>query len=142
MKVFGSRIYVICSPELIHNAFRIPKALAFEPFVIESSRRTFNITEEGMKVIGAPPKVEGGENYISAIHQSIYSALAPGPALLEMNSRVLSTMARCLDDMGTHQQPKSLYHWTRDVLTIAASEALYGSKNPVSDNPKLIECLW
>jgi hypothetical protein len=141
MKVLGSRIYVICSPELVHNAFRIPKALAFEPFVIESSRRTFNITEEGMKVIGAPPN-ERGENYISAIHHSMYTALAPGSSLLEMNSRVLSTMARHLDNIGTNDQSKGLYRWTRDVLTVATAEALYGAKNPVSDNPKLIDCLW
>lgn len=142
MKVFSSRIYVICSPELIHNAFRNPKALSFEPFVIESSWRSFNITEKGMKVISAPPKVEGGETYLSAIHQSIFQAMAPGQSLLEMNSRVLTSMARYLDEIGTEEQPKRLYLWTRDVLTIATADTLYGSKNPVSDDNKLIDYLW
>lgn len=94
-----------------------------------------------MKVIRAPPN-EGGENYVGAIHQSMYTALAPGPALLDMNSRVLSTMARYLDDIETKVKPRSLYRWTRDVLTAATAEALYGAKNPISDNPKLIDCLW
>lgn len=95
-----------------------------------------------MKIIRAPPKVEGGENYMAAIHQSMYQAMAPGQSLLEMNSRVLTTMARYLDLIGTEEQPKRLYHWTRDVLTIATADGLYGAKNPVSDNNKLIDCLW
>jgi hypothetical protein len=72
----------------------------------------------------------------------MYTSLAPGPTLLEMNSRVLSTMARYLDDIGTKGQPKKLYHWTRDVLTIATAESLYGPTNPISENNKLIDCLW
>jgi hypothetical protein len=142
MKVFSSRVYVICSPELVHNAFRNPKALSFEPFIIESSRRSFNIKEESMKIIETLPEVEGGENYMSAIHHTMYQAMAPGQSLLEMNSRVLTTMAQYLDQIGTVEQPKRLYRWTRDVLTIAAANALYGAKNPVSDNNKLIDCLW
>jgi hypothetical protein len=142
MKVFSSRIYVICSPELVHNAFRSPKALSFEPFLIESARRTFNIKEKGMKIIKTPPKVEGGENYLSATHQAMYQATAPGASLIEMNSRVLTTIARCLDQIGADEQPKRLYNWTRDALTIASADALYGAKNPVSDNNKLIDCLW
>jgi hypothetical protein len=142
MRVFGSRIYVICAPELVHSAFRIPKVLSFEPFVIESSRRAFNITEEGMKIIEAPPKVEGGENYLSAIHKSMFEAMAPGASLLEMNSRVLATMAQYLDQIGNDEQPMNLYQWVRDVLTIATADALYGPKNPVSDNKKLVDYLW
>lgn len=95
-----------------------------------------------MKVIEAPPEVEGGENYMSAIHQSMVQAMAPGQSLLEMNSRVLTAMARYLDEIGMEKKSKSLYRWTRDVLTIATAEALYGTKNPISDNNKLIDCLW
>jgi hypothetical protein len=142
MKVFSSRIYVICSPELVHNAYRNPKALSFEPFVLESCRRSFDIKEESMKIIEAPPEVEGGENYASATHHTMYQALAPGQSLLEMNSRVLITMAQYLDQIGTDEQPKRLYRWTRDVLTISTANALYGAKNPVSDNNKLIDSLW
>lgn len=72
----------------------------------------------------------------------MYQAMAPGASLLEMNSRVLSTMARYLDQIGADEQTKPLYRWTRDVLTIATADALYGPKNPVSDNNKLIDCLW
>ena len=95
-----------------------------------------------MEVIKAPPKVEGGENYLSAIHQSMLQAMAPGASLLDMNSRVLSTMAEYLDKIGTEGQTINLYRWTRDVLTIATAGALYGSKNPVSDDNKLIDSLW
>jgi hypothetical protein len=95
-----------------------------------------------MKIIETPPEVEGGENYLSVIHHTMHQAMAPGQSLLEMNSRALTTMAQYLDQIGTDEQPKRLYRWTRDVLTIAAANALYGAKNPVSDNNKLIDCLW
>jgi hypothetical protein len=95
-----------------------------------------------MKVIKAPPKIEGGESYLSVVHQSMYQAMAPGTSLLEMNTRVLTSMAHHLDQIGTDEQSMNLYHWTRDVLTIATAGALYGPKNPISDNNKLIDCLW
>ncbi len=95
-----------------------------------------------MKIIEAPPQVEGGDNYLSAIHQSMFQAMAPGASLLEMNSRVLTTMAQYLDQIGTDEQQIGLYRWTRDILTIATASALYGPENPVSDDNKLIDCLW
>jgi hypothetical protein len=95
-----------------------------------------------MKIIAAPPQVEGGENYLSAIHQSMYQAMAPGQSLLEMNSRVLNTMARYLDQIGTDKKTQSLYQWVKDMITLATADALYGAKNPISDDKKLIDCLW
>ncbi len=140
MKIFSSRVYVICAPELVHSAFRIPKSLSFDPFVIESSRRSFNITKEGMKIIAA--ENEEGDYYRAAIHKSMYEALAPGPSLLDMNSRVLSSAARFLNEIGVEEQPKSLFRWTRDSLTLATADAVYGRHNPVEDDPKLIDSLW
>lgn len=140
MKILSSRVYVICAPELVHSAFRIPKSLSFDPFVIESSRRSFAITKEGMDLIRA--EKEDGDYYRAAIHKSMYEALAPGPSLLDMNARVLSSAARFLNTIDAEEQPRSLYRWMRDSLTLATADAIYGRQNPVEDDPKLIDNLW
>lgn len=94
-----------------------------------------------MKIIGARPVVEGEGTYLTALHQSMAAALTPGPALLDMNTRVLSSLTRYIDAIGPKQQPRGLYRWVKDVFTLSIAEAMYGAKNPISDDPKLVDCL-
>lgn len=136
MRVFGSSLYVISSPELIQSVFRNPKAFPFEPMIIESTNRAFDISKEGTKILA-------NMEYIDAIHKFIHETMLPGPALLEMNSRALSTGARLFNSIGNGVEKRiGLYRWIRDCVTLASADALYSHDNPVNDNPKLIDMLW
>jgi hypothetical protein len=136
MRLFGSSLYVISSPELIQSVLRNPKAFPFEPMIIESTNRTFDISNEGTKVIA-------NMEYIDAIHKFVHETMLPGPALLEMNGRALSTEARLINSIGNGDEKRiRLYRWIRDCVTLAAADALYSHDNPVNDNPKLIDMLW
>jgi hypothetical protein len=142
MRILSSRVYVIASPELIHNGFRDTKALSFEPFVIESSKRLFVMSEQTRKIVEVPSTGVGIETYLSLIHDVMAKALAPGPALLQTNARVLASMAQLFDDIGTTEQQISLYRWVRDIITLATAEAFYGPNNPFSNDHSLIDDLW
>jgi hypothetical protein len=136
MRIFGSSMYVISSPELIQSVLRNPKAFPFEPMIIESTNRTFDISNEGSKIVA-------NMDYIDSIHKFVHETMLPGPALLEMNRRALSTEARLINSFGSGVEKRiGLYRWIRDCTTLAAADALYSHDNPVNNNPKLIDMLW
>jgi cytochrome P450 len=141
MKIFSSRVYIISSPDLVQSALRNSKSLAFEPFIIETVGRVFDIEERGMAILRYSDP-NGDNDYMSDIHKSMSASLTPGPALLEMNARALETLAGILNNIGVEEQEKGLYRWIRDSFTEASAEALYGPENPVIWDKSLIQSLW
>ncbi|TVY58901.1 5-beta-cholestane-3-alpha,7-alpha-diol 12-alpha-hydroxylase [Lachnellula cervina] len=152
LRIFSSRIYVICDPALIQAAYRNTKAFDFGTFVVESSERLFGISEAGMKIMrgetapgydlnGPPLNGNNGDSFLNDHHNLMIEILSPGPALRELKSEVLDRVAGSLDDLGRRGKVE-LYEWTRDVLTIASAEAIYGPENPFSSDPKLVNALW
>ncbi|KAF4632345.1 hypothetical protein G7Y89_g5778 [Cudoniella acicularis] len=112
LKIFSSRIYVICDPFLIQAAYRNAKAFDFGSFVVESSERLFDISEQGMKIVRgetAPgydphgPLLNGnnGYSFLNEDHRLMAEALSPGPALLDLNKAVLDRVAGSLNDINT-----------------------------------------
>ncbi|KAH8658719.1 cytochrome P450 [Tricladium varicosporioides] len=153
LRIFSSRIYVICDPSLIQAAYRDAKSFDFGSFVVESSERLFGISEHGMKIIRgetAPgydphgPFLNGnnGYSFLNENHRLMVEALSPGPTLLDLNKAVLDRVAGSLNDIGTGEQKTGLYRWMRNIITIASAEAIYGPNNPFTANDELVDALW
>ena len=152
LRIFSSRIYVICDPSLIQAAYRNTKAFDFGSFVVESSQRAFNIGEQGMKIIRgetAPdydpngPFLNGnnGDSFLNENHRIMVESLSPGTGLSELNRGVLEKVAESLNVIRDGER-FGLYRWIRDVLTLATADALYGAHNPLNDDLSLIDALW
>lgn len=153
LKIFAARIYVICEPSLIQAAYRNTKAFDFTAFVVDSSKRAFNIGEHGMKIIRGEtspdydpkgPFLNGnnGRSYLNENHKLMVEYLGPGKSLLELNKGVLGAVAESLNGFGEDFGKVNLYRWMRDTLTLATSTSLYGPHDPVSADHSLIDSLW
>ncbi|CAD6447684.1 658df175-1cd2-41ff-bbae-f4818510a6a1 [Sclerotinia trifoliorum] len=153
LKIFAARVYVVCEPSLIQAAYRNTKAFDFTTFVVDSSKRAFNIGENGMKIIrgetspdydpkGLPLNGNNGRSYLNENHGLMVEYLGPGESLLELNKGVLGAVAEFLNELGQNPGKLSLYKWMRDTLTLATSASLYGPHDPVSANHRLIDSLW
>ncbi|TGO07540.1 hypothetical protein BTUL_0267g00080 [Botrytis tulipae] len=153
LKIFAARIYVICEPSLIQAAYRNTKAFDFTTFVVDSSKRAFNIGEHGMKIIRGEtspdydpkgPFLNGnnGISYLNENHGLMVEYLGPSGSLLELNKGVLGAVADILNNLDQNSGKVSLYKWMRDTLTLATSASLYGPHDPVSANHSLIDSLW
>lgn len=153
LKIFAARIYVICEPSLIQAAYRNTKAFDFTTFVVDSSKRAFNIGEDGMKIIRGEtspdydpkgPFLNGnnGTSYLNENHRLMVEYLGPGGSLLELNKGVLGSVADILNKLDQNSEKVSLYRWMRDTLTLATSASLYGPHDPVSADHSLIDSLW
>jgi hypothetical protein len=153
LKVLANRIYVICDPALIQAAYKNSKVFDFTTFVVDSSKKGFEISEDGMKVIrgetapGYDPKGpflngNNGPSFLNENHDVMYKTLSPGPGLLELNSGVLNLLAFSVNELGSEVLEISLYKWMRDLLTLATSSALYGPHDPLHSDPSLVDALW
>ncbi|RAL60226.1 hypothetical protein DID88_000006 [Monilinia fructigena] len=153
LKIFAARIYVICEPSLIQAAYRNTKAFDFTAFVVDSSKRAFNIGEHGMKIIRGEtspdydpkgPFLNGnnGRSYLNENHKLMVEYLGPGKSLLDLNKGVLGAVAESLNGFGQNSGKVNLYKWMRDTITLATSTSLYGPHDPVSADHSLIDSLW
>ncbi|KAL2074507.1 hypothetical protein VTL71DRAFT_8285 [Oculimacula yallundae] len=153
LRIFSSRIYVICDPSLIQAAYRNTKTFDFGSFVVESSQRAFNIGERGMKIMRGEtspdydpngPYLNGnnGISFLNEHHKHMVESLSPGVGLSELNQGVLERVAASINDIGQHGKTIGIYRWIRDVLTLATADMLYGPESPLNDDHSLIDSLW
>lgn len=151
-RLFAARIYVICEPSLIQAAYRNTKAFDSTTFVVDSSKRAFNIGESGMRIIrgetspGYDPKGpflngSNGKSYPNEHHKLMVEHMGAGGSLLELNKGVLGAVAESLNELGQNSGKVSLYKWMRDTLTLATSVSLCGPQDPVSADHRLIDYL-
>jgi hypothetical protein len=133
------KVYVIRSPQLIHAAMR-KKTLSLDPLTIAFAERMIGFGPKIMDLMNHPP-TDGSIAWLHDQHKS-YEPLAPGPALNDMNTRVLNTIAEIFNPIGTEFETKKFYLFIRDSFTIATTKALFGANNPLTNDPQLNDSIW
>ena len=134
LPIFNGKLYVINSPELAQSAIR-SRSLSFEPHVTEFIEKMTNIGESAMNTYRDPA-------FFSQWIKTVYSTLT-GDHLLIVNAAALNVVADSLNGVpaqGTTVQ--DLFIWTRDLLTMAGTTSLMGSKNPWKADANLCEAYW
>jgi hypothetical protein len=140
VKIFSSRTYIVQSPELAQAAFRQSKEIDFNTFKVWGCR-AIGFDKHATDIVGfRAPK--GERSYMTDLHQEMYPSLAQGPSLLETNARVLNYLSKSLNVIHTSPKKHRLFRWLRDEYTLASADALYGSQNPISEDPELIQPVW
>jgi hypothetical protein len=134
-------MYVLRSPPLIQAAFR-HKDLSFDPLIIDSLDNILLGSDYAKQLIRQEPTKEGERTYLGDTHRIMSETLIPGPSLVKMNARVLDSLARLVNPLGTEWEKKRLFGWLRDVFTIASSNSLYGKHNPITKDLSLIDAVW
>ena len=134
-----SKIYVIQSPYLIQAALK-NTAFSFEPLIVAINDKMIGFGPNLMNLMNHPP-TSGDIKWLDEQHRA-YDKLTPGPALWDMNARVLSNISVLLNGIGDKFETKAIYLWLRDAFTIATSEALFGSNNPLSRDKSLRDRFW
>ncbi|KAN0096547.1 cytochrome P450 [Hyaloscypha variabilis] len=142
IRVMGTRMYILRSPELIQKTFANPKAFTFDTFAATAVRRLLNISEPDMKVLLQEPGPENRPSYSHDIHDLTHSTLTPSAALSQLNDAFQTRLAKSFNEIDTEGTTVNLHQWSRDVVTHAACAAILGPDNPYEDDPSLISALW
>ncbi|KAL8808469.1 MAG: hypothetical protein Q9182_000019 [Xanthomendoza sp. 2 TL-2023] len=141
LRVLHSKIYVVTSPELISAVNRNSKALAFNPFVAQVGKRITGHDEATSKIVQHNLNGEEGSGYVIDVHDRIVAALSPGKDLEAMTETFLKEVWVHLDRLEAGNV-LDLFAWTKEMVTVCSTRAIYGPANPFDTNPDFVRSFW
>lgn len=134
LPILGGKLYVINSPDLAHAAIR-NRALSFEPYVTDFIRKLTDVGDIAMKIYENPA-------FFSQWLKIVYSSLT-GEHLMGINSTTLQIVTSALNEISPDGIAiPDLFVWTRDLMTLASTTSLLGSKNPWRLDKRLFSAYW
>ena len=139
--MLNSKVYVVAAPELINAVNRNSKALAFNPFIAQLGKRITGCDQTTGQIIDHNLNGENGTGYVLDLHERMVAALAPGEDLEKMTEVMLQETLMALDDLKS-DNVIDLYGWSKSLMTICSTRAIYGPENPFSKDQSLVNEFW
>lgn len=135
LPILGGKLYVIFDPAIVQSAYR-KKTLSFEPFAAEFAQRELLLSDRVQDKLKNTNLVP---DFFAAIHPAM-----TGDHLHRMNANALNYISKDINKISGQGslEHANLWLWLRDLVTMATSEALYGSKNPLRQDRSLLEDVW
>lgn len=127
--MLNGKLYIVTSVELVNAVNRNAKALAFNPFVAQVGKVITGHDEATSKIIQHNLNGENGSGYVIDVHDGLVTALAPGKNLEDMIETMLRDVTVFLDQLGNGDE-LDLFAWTRSMMTLCSTRAIYGRKTP------------
>jgi hypothetical protein len=87
------------------------------------------------------PATEEKPSLMNAAFTEMHGAML-GENLHKMNANALSDVAASINKISKEFETPSLYLWLRSMMTLATSNSLLGSHNPLRSDPSLVDALW
>lgn len=135
-----SKTYIVTSPQLIRAVMR-QKTISFNPIVLEFDK-LFGFSPKTTKLIWLNHDNEKVDSYARDMQRSMHGSLIEGPAVHEMKARGLRIIGKELNSIGREVETKLLLPWLRDIVTVASSDALFGSNHIFAKDRRLIDAYW
>jgi len=127
-------MYIINSPGLVMTVQRNAKTLSSAPFAAKYAARVVNLSKETEAIWFHDVEGESGEGSLfQDSMKAMQTSLTPGnPELDHIVKAMLDSLLKpCkMLDSEPRKRQVHLMAWLRDELTLAATDAIYGPKNP------------
>ncbi|KAI0554012.1 cytochrome P450 [Xylaria curta] len=146
-----SRIYIVTEPSLAAAVQRASKALSFTPIIPEVTERVLGLDKATMEITrkNLDPGPGDERGFLAVIQDMVYAFFGPGSylneisldAARELRNEVLA-FATSQEEASSSKRPVDLLSWVRHLVTVSTAKYFYGPHNPISLDPKLIECFW
>ncbi|KAI2628052.1 cytochrome P450 [Hypomontagnella submonticulosa] len=145
MSLPGQKMYVVTQPELIQQAQKQHRTLAFPPIEAKFATTVVGLSKEGQAVLARNVNGDEGDHGLSMeTYAAMRAALHPGAALDDMNRAMLFEVGKALDLLqpaGKTCKQLGLHTWLQDKLTAATTRAVYGPLNPFNDK-QVADAFW
>ena len=139
--MLNGKVYVVTSPDLIAAVNRNSKALAFNPFIAQLGKRITGHDETTSQIVQHNLNGEHGPGYVTEVHDGIVAALIPGTNLEDMTEQYIQEVIVRLDSLETDKDVE-LFAWTRNLVTLSSTRAIYGPESPFGKNSKYSDLFW
>ena len=133
------RVYIVRSASLVAAVQKQRKDIGLEPVLTFMLNRLGGIAGPGFKLLQDTRAGGGGLNQL--LHHTMARFLL-GPGLKSLTRAMLQKFETLLDDTIERQRkPFDLYIWCRNTITIASTDAMWGSNSPFRSDV-IKEHLW
>lgn len=135
LPMLNGKMYVVWDGSLVQSIYR-NRDLSFGPFVMDFAQRMLDYDDEADKMVRGPKFLE---EFVASNHEGM-----SGSNVHRMNANALKYVAAKLHEINDEDglSIPNLFLWTRDIMTEATCEALYGPANPLKKDRGLIDDLW
>lgn len=140
-----SKLYIISSPKIVAAVDRHSSTLSLAPYALEFVKRVTLPSKQGLDILEKSFRAgKGAQSFHTDTIRAMSIALAPGTALEQTTSDMLSSALRFLESMDVSSTPQEvdLFSWTKSLLTQASTCALYGPANNPFQDPAVEAALW
>ena len=139
--MLNMKLYVVTSPALVSAVNRNSKSIAFNPFIAALGKRMTGHDEATGQIVQHNLNGENGPGYVIQLHDDTVASLAPGKGLENMTQAMLKQVSPYLDALANDAEV-NLFEWTRNMVTMCSTRAVYGPNNPFNRDRTLITSFW
>jgi hypothetical protein len=142
--MFGSKMYIISSPELIQSLHRQPRVLSV--WVMEGQLTTLlgGMSADSAKILHANLGATGREpSLLIKGPKGMQHAMSPQGGMEEMLRRAAEVTKSRLDQLTDAEGVRNvdLWAWVQHEITVATTKSVYGVSNPYRD-PDVESAFW
>lgn len=151
LPVPGSRIYVVTDPSLAAAIQRNSKVLSFTPLIPDITKRVLGLDNDTVNVVRQNLDPEPGDprGFLADMHDLVYGSLGPGHYLNTISCEASQELCLqlCKLQSSLAAKPPSagatdLLSLVRHIVTTGTARYLFGSVNPITEDPKLERAFW
>ncbi|EXJ89429.1 hypothetical protein A1O3_02496 [Capronia epimyces CBS 606.96] len=136
----NGKTYVAGSTQIVTVIQRNAKTLSFDPILTIVAERLGGITGRHLHILR---EIESGGD---GAHRKLVHAMSPsltGRGLDMMNTPMLKDLEGFLNELEGQHVAFDLWKWTRHVISISSTDAVYGPENPYRiDNDQYEANFW
>ena len=144
LDLLGTKMYVVNSPDLMLSVQRNWKNLQLAPIASRGTARICHLSPKANGILMDNANLEKGDwgLYFDTL-KGIHATLASGEGLDHMTRVAIENVALSFDGLkaDTGAVRLDLVSWLRHEITLATSEAIYGTANPLRD-PNVEDGFW
>jgi hypothetical protein len=109
--------------------------------MLEFSQRLLGVSDKVMEPTRRQQQDPTAPSFVQQVIKEIYVSLS-GQALVDMDLCTLNGFASMLNGINETFSIEGLYIWLRSTLTLATTNTLFGSHNPMRSQPDLGGLYW
>lgn len=144
--MFGGKVHVVASPELMNSLHRQPKVVSFWFFEAHFTSLLGGMSKRSAGNLAAnlePKSIDPGL-LVEGLKRTQH-AMSPQGGMTEMNRGAADVTKSRLDDLlkspSKGGEKVDLWAWTQHEITVATTECVYGPENPYRD-PEVESGFW
>lgn len=134
LPILGGKMYAIWDSALIQSGLRA-KTMSFDPIMFQHAGGLMGLEKKSVDIARDGMLTE-------LMH--ITKPMLAGESLARISATVLNYDATVLNNIrkGKGYEIPDLYDWVQTTVTLATTEAFYGSANPLQRDRSLVDDVW